>query len=153
MVPAGLLQTLRGEEAVSSDDGVDAEARKRIELLAMEKVMETERRLGREPEDVSARTGEGLGCDILSRGSDSGPLFIEVKGRAKGGPNVTLATSEIRRALNSPERFRLAIVQVSADVAEEPIYVKDYDFGQPGFNQTNATFSMSSLLQHGTAPE
>ena len=51
IVPRGLLEKLRGRAAVSPDDGVDAEARKRVELIAMQAVMAAERSLGREPRD------------------------------------------------------------------------------------------------------
>ena len=43
IIPGGLLEKIQGRAAVSPDDGVDAEARKRVEALAMEAVMEAER--------------------------------------------------------------------------------------------------------------
>ena len=60
IIPRGLLEKLQGWAAVSPDDGVDAEARKRVEMIAMEAVMEAERSLGREPTDVSATKGHDL---------------------------------------------------------------------------------------------
>jgi SNF2 family DNA or RNA helicase len=150
IIPAALLRRLRGEPADLAIL-VDAAARKRVELLAMEAVMRAERALGREPTDVSAQ--KGLGYDIESRDPDEGHIyFIEVKGRVVGADTVSLTKNEILRALNVPERFRLAIVQVENDIAGSPIYVTDYDFGQPGFAQTSATFSLASLLGRGGPP-
>jgi hypothetical protein len=51
------LEKLQGRAAASGDDGVDAEARKRVEMIAMQVVMDAERALGREPKDVSATKG------------------------------------------------------------------------------------------------
>jgi hypothetical protein len=61
------------------------EARKRMELLAMQMVMETEKQLGNQPRDVSA---EKCGYDIESKVEANGKLrFIEVKGRVAGATN------------------------------------------------------------------
>jgi SNF2 family DNA or RNA helicase len=150
VIPVGLLRRLRGD-APEPGTLVDAAARKRVELLAMAVVMAAERALGREPRDVSSQTG--LGHDIESRDPAAGHIyFIEVKGRVAGADSVTLTKNEILRALNVPERFRLAIVQIENDVAGAPVYVTDYDFGQPGFAQTSSTFSLASLLERGGAP-
>ena len=151
IIPRGLLEKLQGRAAVSADDGVDAEARKRVEMIAMKVVMDAERALGREPKDVSAT--KGLGHDLESRCTDGRLVFIEVKGRANGADQVTLTTNEIRRANNIPEQFRLAVVIVENDAGSEPVYVRDFDFGAPGFAQTSATFSLSTLLKYGGPPE
>jgi len=149
VIPGGLLHKLTGApERVQ--DAVDQAARERVEQLAMDAVMAAERVLDRKPEDVSAQ--RGIGYDIESR-DDKGTLyFIEVKGRAAGADHVTLTRTEILCALNEPERFRLAVVLVEDDRAKPPVYVKDYDFGQPGFAQTNATFPIQSLLKYGGTP-
>ena len=147
--PRGLLEKIQGRPAVSLDDGVDAEARKRVEMIAMKAVMDAERSLGREPKDVSAT--KGLGHDIESR-SSNGIIFIEVKGRSIDADQVILTTNEIRRANNVSEQFRLAVVLVKADQLERVVYVRDFDFGQPGFAQTSASYSLSSLLERGGDP-
>lgn len=150
VIPVGVLRQLRGEVA-EPGTLIDAAARKRVELLAMAAVMAAERALGREPNDVSDK--HGLGHDIESRDPGEGHIyFIEVKGRVVGADSVTLTKNEILRALNVPERFRLAIVQIENDAAAAPVYVTDYDFGQPGFAQTSSTFSLASLLERGGKP-
>jgi len=150
IIPVGLLRKIQGDAAVPGTL-VDAAARKRVELLAMDAVMAAERALGREPVDVSAQTG--LGHDIESRDPVGGHIyFVEVKGRVVGADSVTLTKNEILRALNVPDRFRLAIVQIENNAAGRPVYVTDYDFGQPGFAQTSATFSLAGLLERGGSP-
>ena len=150
VIPRGLLERLQGRAAVSVDDRVDAKARREVEIIAMDAVMEAERKLGRQPEDVSAT--KGLGYDIESRCEDGSLIFLEVKGRASGAEQVTLTTNEIRRANNVPDQFRLAIVLVENGTGGEPVYVRDFDFGEPGFAQIGSSFSLSSLMQHAGPP-
>jgi len=150
IVPSGLLRKLRGEAppvAVPDADGVD---KAEVERLAMEAVFAAERALGRVPRDRSAE--RGIGYDIESRSKDGRLHFIEVKGRAAGADQVTLTKTEILCALNEPERFRLALVQVADHRAAQPVYVQGYDFGQPGFGQTSATFQVKGLLESGGPP-
>jgi hypothetical protein len=78
--------------------------------------------------------------------------FIEVKGRVQGADQVTLTTNEIRRANNVPDRFRLALVLVAHEAATEVVYVRDFDYGQPGFAQTAASYNLHTLLQYGGLP-
>ncbi len=146
----GLLEKLQGREALALDDGVDAEARKRVELLAMDAVIAAERKLGREPIDVSAT--KGLGHDLESRSPDGSLVFVEVKGRMKDAEKVTLTTNEIRRANNVPKQFRLAVVLVADDAASDPVYVRGFDFGEPGFAQTSASYKLATILTHGGPP-
>lgn len=125
--------------------------RKRTELMAMASVMTAERALGRVPRDVSAQ--RGLGYDIESADPKDGSLlFIEVKGRRAGAVDVSLTKNEVLAALNSAERFRLAIVTIDGDQVSAPVYVKDFDFGQPAFAQTSATYSLDALLKAGGPP-
>ena len=147
IIPAGLLRQLRGEPAPTLS--ANAEARKRVELLAMQAVMSSERALGREPRDVSSQTG--LGYDIESRSPEGRLLFIEVKGRVDGADSVTLTRNEILCAKNAADKFLLAVVVVEGEVAKAPVYVKGFDFGDPGFAQTSATYDIASLLRSGQA--
>jgi len=85
-------------------------------------VIAAEQALGHEPRDVSR---EKCGYDIESRviGTADQPSrvrFIEVKGRIEGAETVTVTKNEILTALNKPENFVLALVQVpeSADFSE-----------------------------------
>jgi SNF2 family DNA or RNA helicase len=111
VVPIGLLQRLQGKRAATPS--LFARETKRVELAAMAAVMAAERALGYEPQDISP---ENRGYDIESRVPETGRLrFIEVKGRIEGAETVTVTKNEILVALNQPERFILAMVQVPAD--------------------------------------
>ncbi len=73
-------------------------------------------------------------------------------GRAVDADTVTLTKNEILCALNVPTRFRLAVVVVDGDHASEPVYVSGFDYGQPGFAQTAASYDLAKLLADGTPP-
>jgi len=119
VVPIGLLQRLQGKRA--SAPATFARETQRVEQAAMAAVLATERALGYEPRDVSAQK---CGYDIesaaplaqLGRGAGGeGLRFIEVKGRIAGAETVTVTKNEILTALNKPNNFILALVQVPAD--------------------------------------
>ena len=150
----GLLRKLQGQPLTPAQVA-DAAARKRIELLAMNAVIASERILGRVPRDISAQTGHGF--DIESLDPVTGNLyFIEVKGRVAIADSVTLTKNEILCALNKRDQFRLAIVIVDGTSTEPsvraPVYVSDLNLGNPGFAQTTATYQLEALLAEGRAP-
>lgn len=111
VIPIGLLQRLQGKRG--STPTTFARETRRVEQAAMAAVMAIERALGYEPRDVSA---ENLGYDIESAGRE-GLRFIEVKGRVEGAKTVTVTKNEILTALNKPDHFILALVEVPADPA------------------------------------
>jgi hypothetical protein len=144
VIPAGLLKHLQGA------DHQDAEAIEtaRIEKLAMDAVMATERALGNDPRDVSA---DRCGYDIESRMPDGGRLrFIEVKGRHKGGRTITVTRNEILTALNKPDDFILAIVLVGGDEVDEPRYLSRPFQKEPDFGVTSVNYSLERLLDKGS---
>jgi hypothetical protein len=121
-----------------------------VERLAMEAVMAAERALGHVPRDVSA---EKKGWDIESRDMKSGHLrFIEVKGRHVDGDVIMLTKNELLAALNAPDAFILAIVQVEAGFAREPVYVRRFFQHELGFAQTVVGFNLAELLTLGGQP-
>src|SRR5207248_10915300 len=62
---------------------------------------------------------------LESRIPDSGRLrFVEVKGRVAGARTITVTKNEILTALNKPEEFFLAVVEVDGDTAGEPTYLR-----------------------------
>ena len=144
VLPVGLLLALQGQ---SEPEVVDAAARKRVELLAMNAVFEAEKALGRMPKDVSAQ--RGLGYDIESTDAAGNLFFLEVKGRVDGADSVTLTINEVNTGRNSPLRFRLALVTVEGDRAAEPVYVSGVDWGLPGFGDTQITKNLQQLLAAG----
>ncbi len=155
VLPGGLLTKLgigrpiRGG-GIEPEPIEDEDAKKRVELLAMNAVMEAERAHGREPEDVSDT--KGIGHDIQSKCPDGTLLFIEVKGRIRGGRTVTLTVNEIRCANNVPESFILAVGIVDDDDTVELTYVRNFDYGLPSFAQTAASYSLNALIPAGGPP-
>lgn len=150
VIPRGLLDKLMGRPALF---GTDAAARRRIELAAMKAVMDIETSLGFAPADVSA---QNKGYDIESkipaelRDADGTTLrFIEVKGRAKGALSVTVTKNEILTALNEPEQFILAIVEVDGD-STHTLYLKQPFHKQPDFAATSVNYDIAELVSGAT---
>ena len=157
IVPARLLQAPPGPalRETPPEQTRDAEARRRIEKLAMEAVMAAERALGFEPTDVSA---DNRGYDVESRIPNTGKLrFLEVKGRAVGADTVTITRNEIMTALNKPDAFILAIVTVDLSAqpggeATEPRYVREPFQREPDFAVTSVNYELAGLLSRATPP-
>jgi hypothetical protein len=142
IVPAGLIY-----------QGVTSELLdKRItEQIAMRAVMEAEIALGHHPRDVSS---QNLGFDIESRDGRTGRLrFIEVKGRRADAETVTLTYNELYRALNSPDAFILALVEVEGSVARQPRYVRRYPFREPDPLAASVNFNLKELLSISEEPK
>ena len=153
VIPRGLLAAQKGNGAAPADFSADADARRRIELAAMEAVMEAERKLGNEPEDVSAQK---IGYDVASYDPRERRFrFIEVKGRAAGAETVTLTRQEIIASLHEPEKFILAAVAIDeTGSAGEPRYVRGaLDEREPPFEQTAVQFDLKKLLARADAPQ
>ena len=144
VVPIRMLES-------GNQEPVDTAAKREVELAAMAAVMDAERRLGYEPEDVSSAKA---GYDI--RSWDPGTeqwRFIEVKGRSKGADSVTLTRNEIVVSCHNPEQFILAMVEVEGRTASDPMYLKgalaDH---QPSFAQESVNYNLKQLMSHASAP-
>jgi hypothetical protein len=115
----------------------------------MAAVMETERRLGFRPKDVSEQK---LGYDIESSIPDTGLLrFVEVKGRVRGAETVTITRTEILTGLNKPAEFILAIVLHDPDQVEVR-YVRNPFDQEPDFKATSVNFDLQALLERSREP-
>ena len=153
VIPRGLLDARAGAQdgALPMGFAQDPAARRVIELAAMEAVMAAERALGNTPEDVSARK---VGYDIASY--DPGTRshrFIEVKGRVDGADTVMITRQEIITSLHEPEKFILAVVEVSGGLAGEPRYVRGaLDERDPPFDQNAIQFNLKRLLDRAGVP-
>jgi hypothetical protein len=148
VVPAGFLRQAKGE---TTNAAVDAEARKRVELLAMEAVFQAERALGRTPVDKSAE--RGIGYDIESSDADGNLFFIEVKGRVDGADSITLTFNELKCGNNKPLHFRLAISCITGDRASPPVYVSGISWGHSGdIKQSSVTFPLAEVLSLAKDP-
>jgi superfamily II DNA or RNA helicase len=149
VVPAGLLAKLHPEEE-APEPQVSPEERRRIERLAMDAVMEAERALGYRPRDVG---DDKLGYDVESEVPGTGRLrFIEVKGRVRDARTVTITKNEILTALNKPEDFILAIVQVEDGAARRPCYLRHPFSNEPDFGAISVNYDLDELLAHSHEP-
>lgn len=145
VIPGGLLASLSGDVALS----VDAAARKRIEILAMQAVFEAEHALGHTTKDVSA---DKCGWDITARlparpdGSLPDDRHIEVKGRAKGADAITVTRNEVFTAYNQGDKFLLAIVLVDGEQTEGPYYIRNPFPREPDPDAVSVDYALEALL-------
>ena len=119
VIPAGLIAKLSGQPQ-NNDETAEQFAHEtaRIELLAMEAVMQAERQLGYIPRDVSAFK---CGYDIESKIPGTGKLrFIEVKGRVEDSTTVIVTKNEVLTALNKPDDFFLFCATTPYYVSKPP---------------------------------
>ena len=152
VVPKGLLdREAVGTGAPPMGVSENAASRREIELKAMEAVMEVERSLGYEPEDVSALK---VGYDILSFNPQTrSQRFIEVKGRIDGADTIMLTRNEIITSLNKPDDYILAIVQINQEFVSQPRYVRGaLSEHEPSFEHTAIQFNIKSLLERAEGP-
>jgi len=148
IIPQGMLDEKKGKEV--PDWAADPVARARVEQMAMQAVMDAEKTLGFEPEDVSK---EKYGWDVQSR-ADNGELrFIEVKGRVKGASTVTVSKNEILASLNQPEKFLFAIVLIDGEETDGPYYLRQPFDQEPGFGVTSINFELAKLIERSVKIE
>ncbi|WP_279002417.1 helicase-related protein [Acidaminococcus fermentans] len=147
VIPKGLLYVLTKEEDPSLFGHGD---RKSMEYAAMKAVMDMEKKLGYSPRDVSA---EKCGYDVESlvpmskrnQAHGNALRFIEVKGRQKGAATVTVSKNEILTALNRPEEFILAIVEVDGEKTRITYLQRPFQ-NPPDFTATSINFDIQDLI-------
>ena len=152
VIPQGLLAQRKGETTFCAD----AEARARVEMVAMNAVMAVEQNFGHDVKDMSA---EKCGWDVTARppanpdGSINPDRHIEVKGRAKGQSTITVSRNEIIYALNQMDKFLLAVVIVDGDSHEGPHYIRNPFSTEPDFGVASINYDLSDLLSKALSPE
>lgn len=150
VIPAGLLLQRKGQPGWSAD----ADARARVERVAMQAVMNAERGLGHDVIDVSAQK---CGWDVTSipkslDGRIPPSRHIEVKGRAKGQTTITVTRNEIVYGLNQADKFILAIVLVDGDTHEGPFYIRKPFTQEPDWAVTSINLDLDQLLARAQQP-
>ena len=148
IIPMGLLSKLTQNQNTFT---TDQKSRSEIESIAMNTVIDIERSFGYEPLDVSK---EKVGYDIESRipiinneTTSSTLRFIEVKGRTSDAKTITVTKNEILTALNKPEEYILAIVEIDGKNTKTT-YLKKPFKEKPDFSATSVNFNMTELFQN-----
>ena len=148
VIPQSLLDVSGSETSVPLE--VFQTDRDRIDRLAVDAVMQAERLLGREPTEMHH---QNPGYDIESRDPNTNRLlFIEVKGKSTDGTTVTVSKTQIFTALNIPDSFILAIVEVDGDTAKEPRYIREPFQNEPDFGATSVNYNLKKLLDCSKPP-
>jgi SNF2 family DNA or RNA helicase len=150
VVPRGLIANMTGERGADVTAAVDTQA---AAARARAIVMEIERNLGFDPEDVETKK---VGYDVESRVPGTGRLrFIEVKGRMAEADHFTVTKNEILTALNKPEDFVLAIVEFLSEQEHRVHYVRE-PFARSGittdFNGASVNFPLAEMIARGSTP-
>ena len=151
IIPQGMLAQRKGEANFTAD----AVARFRIEQVAMNAVIETEKAFGHVVKDVAA---EKCGWDVTARqpavdGKLMEDRHIEVKGGAKGQSTMTVSRNEVIYGLNQADKFILAIVIVDGEEYEGPWYIKEPFNHEPDFGVASINYDLNDLLSKAIAPE
>jgi SNF2 family DNA or RNA helicase len=150
VIPHGLLERLRGERRQTP--ALHARETERVERIAVDAVLATERKLGRNPDE---KPRNNPGYDILSTPADGGRLlFIEVKGRVAGAPIFTITKNEVLYALNKGTDYVLALVRVDGDRADEVRYIRHPFTGSDEvlFGITSLNVDWDEMSARGAAP-
>ena len=154
VIPIGLLHKLQGKNQPKAQ--MFARETKRVEMFAMNAVIAAEKKLGYEPKDVSSLK---CGYDIESRIPETGALrFIEVKGRIEGAETVTVTKNEIITALNKPDNYILALVEVptSEELTEgndsNVYYLRQPFKKEPDFGVTSVNYNLKELKKRSHKP-
>ena len=152
VVPVGLLNKLMGRPNTGNLFGIDRAA---VEMAAMNAVMQREYERGFIPKDVSAdNVGYDIESSIPAERRSNGPClrFIEVKGRRKGSTTVTVTRNEILTALNKPDEFILAIVEVDGN-STKTIYLRKPFTNAPDQGACSVNYEIADLIQIGEIEE
>jgi hypothetical protein len=150
VIPRGLLERQRGHRL--GDPAIHAKNRERVERIAVDAVLEAERRLGRDPRE---QRRNNPGFDILSVPSGGGRLlFIEVKGRVVGAPMFTITKNEVLHALNKGDDYVLALVSVEGDRVDGIRYIRRPFTGSDEvlFGVTSLNVDWDEMFDRGALP-
>jgi superfamily II DNA or RNA helicase len=150
VVPAGMLRRMQGLPTMYSGD---AAARAEVQHRAERAVIAAEDSLGHDP-TLLAQNHPGY--DIRSIDRAGGLRFVEVKGRVAGAETFSVTCNEILTALNVPEQYILALVEVSpAGAANDCVrYVrKPFTGADAPFEGARAVqFHWDEMWQKGSEP-
>ena len=151
VVPAGLLARLGGHPL--PPPGPFALDRATVEWRAVDAAVAVEEALGYR---VTVMPPSNPGFDLRSETPGGGLRFVEVKGRIAGAETFMVTRNEILHALNVPDAWVLALVEVSPDgAAHDRIRHLRRPFGDTvhlPFGTTAAMLSWRDYWERGTDP-
>jgi superfamily II DNA or RNA helicase len=149
VIPAGVLAAHLG--AAPTEVADHARERTVTERAAVDAVIASERRLGRQPREMPPNN---KGYDIESKDDDGTLWFIEVKGRVAGAETFTVTRSEIGVGRNKPDTHLLALAEVADAVATEVRYVRRAfeEVGDLPFNTISVNLQWKPYFQRGEVP-
>jgi hypothetical protein len=146
VLPQGLVDEwhhrARGPEA-------DPEVRKRVEMIAMNAVLEAEQKLNNKVRNVSR---DKCGWDITSITPSGVTRHIEVKGRHVEAETVTVTANEVLEALNQGDKFILAIVRVDGGTIDGPHYIRSPFAKELDGSVVSVNCSIKELLGRARPP-
>ena len=152
-IPQGLLAAKQGagmDAAGPAGFAESADARKEIEMKAMDAVMAAEKLLGNSAIDVSEQK---VGYDIEAYDPDTKRMrFIEVKGRIAGADTIMVTRNEVITSLHKPDDYILAIVHVDNGFANQPRYIRNPFKQEPEFGVTALQIKLGGLLERAEQP-
>lgn len=143
VIPQGLLAQRKGETIFC----VDADARKRIEQIAMHAVIDAETRLVHSVKHVSHEAA------AHNPRQTNRSMTYRSKGRAQGQTTITVSRNEIIYGLNQTNQFTLAIVLVDGDSYQGPYYLKNPFNQEPDFGVASINYDLEELLSRATCEQ
>jgi len=167
VIPEGLLHSLAAAQAagdlddsdlIDGDDGdegpsADQELKAETDRRGVAAVMTAERALGREPTEMPHHN---KGYDIESKDPETGHVYrIEVKSHLPQTREIGVSASQVQRAKNDPQRWRLAIASVPEAPDEAPAvrYLVDpFADLSVAFAETKRSFNVAKLLERSVPP-
>src|SRR5262249_7500621 len=137
VVPAGMLAA--GSTSIEPQPTFTARSTEEVERRAVDAVLVAEDKLGRH---AFEQRRNNPGYDIRRDAADGSTLLIEVKGRIAGGETFFITRTEILAALNVPDAWVLAMVEVSPEGrhADRVRYLR-----QPFGNTVNLPFATTAM--------
>ena len=161
VIPRGLLERLASASLPDGPRQTFARNTAEVERRAVEAVLAAEDALGHTARDMNDEQRNHPGYDVQSivpavKGQTDRLLFIEVKGRIEGSESVTVSRNEMLTALNAPDQFVLALVEVSqAGASHDRVRYLRRPFDgvtDTHFAETSRNFSWSKMWEAGEAP-
>ena len=79
-------------------------------------------------------------------------IVIEVRGRRAGADTVTVTRNEVLTAINSPDQYILALVEVEDGQSQSVQYVRKPFKLDPDFGVTSVHYDLKKMWELGGKP-